>query len=60
MSFCHIPATKILIVIMHSNFRPRDNNFKVRGSSLRLKVNSSKYKVLRLKFKDNRDNKLLA
>jgi hypothetical protein len=36
------------------------NNFKFEGSSLRLKVNSSKYKALRLKSKDNRDNKLLA
>ena len=60
MNFCHIPGTRILIVIMHSNFRLRDNNFKFKGNSLRLRVNSSKYKALSLRPKDNRDNKLLA
>jgi hypothetical protein len=60
MSFCHILGIRIPIVIMHSNFSPRDSNLKFRGSNLRLRVNSSKYKVLKLRFKGNRGNKLLA
>ena len=63
MSFCHILGTRILIIIMCSNFssfRPRGSNLRFKDNSLRHRVNSFKYKALRLRSKDSRGNKLLA
>jgi len=62
MSFCHILGTRILIIIMHNNFRSfraKDNNPRLKCNSLRRKVNNFKYKALKLKSKNSRGNKLL-
>ena len=63
MSFFHILGTRILIIIMRSNFtslecktlrlRSKDSNLRFKDNSLMHRVNSFKCKTLRLRSKDS-------